>query len=79
MDDVWVSQKDEWWSQQDRNYIKDGSVIGTREMMANLTIKQIEDYVGKEFAGSGNIKIRVAEKLPDNRDTTLIKTISTWD
>ncbi|HMU97605.1 MAG TPA: hypothetical protein PLJ37_11310 [Chitinophagales bacterium] len=32
-----------------------------------------------EFAGSGNIKIRVAEKLPDNRDTTLIKTISTWD
>ena len=29
---------------------KDGSVIGTREMMANLTIKQIEDYVGKEVA-----------------------------
>ena len=22
VDDVWVSQKDEWWSQQDRNYIK---------------------------------------------------------
>ena len=29
---------------------KDGSVIGTREMMANLTIKQIEDYVGKDIA-----------------------------
>ena len=29
---------------------KDGSVIGTREMMANLTIKQIEDYVDKDIA-----------------------------
>lgn len=32
-----------------------------------------------EFAGNGDIKIRVAEKLPDTRDTVLIKTISTWD
>jgi hypothetical protein len=32
-----------------------------------------------EFAGSGNINIRTAEKLPDNRDTVIIKTISTWE
>ncbi len=31
-----------------------------------------------EFAGNGNIKIRAMEKTPDNRDTILIKTISTW-
>lgn len=31
-----------------------------------------------EFAGSGNIKIRTQEKTPDNRDTLVIKTISTW-
>lgn len=31
-----------------------------------------------EFAGSGNIKIRTAEKTPDSRDTLIIKTISTW-
>ena len=31
-----------------------------------------------EFAGSGNIKIRAAEKTTDNRDTLVVKTISTW-
>lgn len=30
---------------------KDGSVVGTRDMMANLTLKQVEDYVGKDIAG----------------------------
>ena len=29
---------------------KDGSVVGTRGMMANLTLKQVEDYVGKDIA-----------------------------
>lgn len=29
---------------------KDGSVVGTRDMMANLTLKQVEDYVGKDIA-----------------------------
>lgn len=31
-----------------------------------------------EFAGSGNIKIRTVEKTPDNRDTLVVKMISTW-
>lgn len=31
-----------------------------------------------EFAGSGNIKIRTVEKTTDNRDTLIVKTISTW-
>lgn len=31
-----------------------------------------------EFAGSGNIKIRTLEKTADNRDTLVVKTISTW-
>ncbi len=31
-----------------------------------------------EFAGSGNIKIRTIEKTPDNRDSLVLKTISTW-
>lgn len=31
-----------------------------------------------EFAGSGNIKIRTQDKTPDNRDTIIVKTISTW-
>ncbi len=31
-----------------------------------------------EFAGSGNINTRVLEKTPDNRDTIVVKTISTW-
>ena len=31
-----------------------------------------------EFAGNGNIKIRSAEKTVDNRDTLVLKTISTW-
>jgi ketosteroid isomerase-like protein len=31
-----------------------------------------------EFAGSGNIKIRTEETTPFNRDTLVIKTISTW-
>jgi ketosteroid isomerase-like protein len=31
-----------------------------------------------EFAGSGNIKYRTVEKTPDNRDSLVIKTISTW-
>lgn len=31
-----------------------------------------------EFAGSGNIKYRTVEKTTDNRDSLVIKTISTW-
>ena len=31
-----------------------------------------------EFAGSGNIKYRTIEKTTDNRDSLVIKTISTW-
>lgn len=31
-----------------------------------------------EFAGSGNIKYRTVEKTPDNRDSLVVKTISTW-
>jgi ketosteroid isomerase-like protein len=31
-----------------------------------------------EFAGSGNIKVRTVEKLPANRDTLVVKIISTW-
>lgn len=31
-----------------------------------------------EFAGSGNIKYRTIEKTLDNRDSLVIKTISTW-
>lgn len=31
-----------------------------------------------EFAGSGNIKIRALDKTTDNRDTIIVKTISTW-
>lgn len=31
-----------------------------------------------EFAGSGNIKIRTIEKTTDNRDSLIVKTISTW-
>lgn len=31
-----------------------------------------------EFAGSGNIKYRTIEKTPDNRDSLVIKTVSTW-
>ena len=31
-----------------------------------------------EFAGSGNIKIRTIEKTPDNRDSLVVKTVSTW-
>ena len=31
-----------------------------------------------EFAGSGNIKYRTIEKTPDNRDSLVVKTISTW-
>jgi hypothetical protein len=31
-----------------------------------------------EFAGSGNIKVRTMEKNAGNRDTLIIKTISTW-
>lgn len=31
-----------------------------------------------DFAGSGNIKIREAEKTTDGRDTVIVKTISTW-
>ena len=27
-----------------------GSVVGTRDMMANLTLKQVENYVGKDIA-----------------------------
>ena len=31
-----------------------------------------------EFAGSGSIKYRTIEKTTDNRDSLVIKTISTW-
>ncbi len=31
-----------------------------------------------DFAGSGNINTRILEKTPDNRDTVVVKTISTW-
>jgi hypothetical protein len=31
-----------------------------------------------EFAGSGNIKYRTVEKTLDNRDSLVVKTISTW-
>lgn len=31
-----------------------------------------------EFAGSGNIKIRTIVKTPDDRDSLVVKTISTW-
>ena len=34
---------------------KDGSVVGTRGMMANLTLKQVEDYVGKNQENLRNV------------------------
>ena len=51
--------------------------LATFKSTADEIINNRKDLI--EFAGSGNIRIRTTEKLPDNRDTIIIKTISTWD
>ncbi len=55
---------------------------GQWQELAKFKAPENEVFRGRqnliEFAGSGNIKIRTMEKTPDNRDSLVIKTISTW-
>ncbi|MBK6274152.1 MAG: hypothetical protein IPF58_05315 [Saprospirales bacterium] len=53
------------WQQISRFKAPSNEVFGSRQ---NLI----------EFAGSGNINIRTIDKTKDNRDTLVVKTISTW-
>lgn len=55
---------------------------GKWQEMARFKAPENEVFTARqnliEFAGNGNIKIRTADKTIDNRDTIIIKTISTW-
>ena len=53
VDDVWVSQKDEWWSQQDRNYIKGKDVEITLKGggVNKFSVNENGEIVSGDFKG----------------------------